>query len=236
MRYLFGVAVGLMLSLAPPIMAQDLRSQEIVVTGSRIDQESFIDEQPAVGLRRMADFLVQPVVIRGDTRDADAREREIRAMLDRAIDRAAREGVELAQGDYIVTTITRTNAAELELEEDRRRPDSQYLSLLVKAPLGGQTVAQAQDAIARFIEGVPEVGRAQMDAEGDPTLSVVGPDTYRDAIIEQIAVDARRQAAVLGDGYAIQLGRINMPVQWTRAGPGEVLLFIPYELHIVPRP
>ena len=50
---------------------------------------------PAVGLRRQADFLVQQVVIRGDTRDPTQRRQEIRAMLDRAVRMAAEHGVEL---------------------------------------------------------------------------------------------------------------------------------------------
>ncbi|KLE36023.1 TonB-dependent receptor [Aurantiacibacter luteus] len=226
---------SLLLVSATPAMAQDLERQEIIVTGSRIDQDDYSDYQPAVGLRRQADFLVQQVVIRGDTRDSEEREREIRAMLLRAIERAGSAGVELAQGTYIVTRLTPQNAAELELVGDRR-PDSELVSFLIKAPLAGTNVQEAQRRIAAFVEGVPEVGRAQMDTVGDPTLSIVGPDSYRDAIIAEVAADSRRQAALVGADYAIELAGLNMPVQWTRAGPGEVLLFIPYELRVVPRP
>lgn len=215
--------------------AQDLMRQEIVVTGSRIDQDDYSDYQPAVGLRRTADFLVQQVTIRGDTRDADQREAEIRAMLKRAIEAGARGGVELAQGSYIVTQLTSANAGELELQNDRR-PDSQRIDFLLKAPLADTSVEQAQARIRSFIKSVPEVGRAQMDEMGDPTLSVVGPDSYREQIIAKVAEDARKQAQVLGDGYAVELVGLNMPVQWSRSGPGEVLLFIPYEMKVVPKP
>lgn len=81
---------------------------------------------------------------------------------------------------------------------------------------------------------MPEVGRAQMDTLDDPTLSIVGPDSYRSQIIALVAEDAKRQAGVLGDGYGVELTGLNMPVQWARSGPGEVLLFIPYELKVVP--
>ena len=173
MRYL--AAAFVLMAATPPATAQDLQQQEIVVTGSRIEQDDYSDFQPAVGLRRKADFLVQQVTIRGDTRDADQREKEIRAMLTRAIEMAGRSGVELAYGDYILTRLTVETAAELELQNDRR-PDSERINFLVKAPLVGQTVEQAQAAIRRFIKAVPEVGRAQMDEMDDPTLSVVGPD------------------------------------------------------------
>ena len=229
------IAAICLATIALPAAAQDLESQEIIVTGSRVDQSDYFDSQPAVGLRRQADFLVQRVIIRGDTRDADQREEEIRAMLARAIDRAAQAGVELAEGSYIVTRLTRENADDLELMRDSR-PDSELVSFLVKAPLAGSSVEAAQQRIEQFVEAVPEVGRAQMDAAGDPTLSVVGPDSYRDEIISAIAADSLRQIGVLGDGYAVELAGLNMPVQWARSGPGEVLLFIPYELRFVPRP
>lgn len=229
----FAAALALSV-IAAPLLAQDLQQQEIVVTGSRIDQEDYSDRQPAVGLRRKADFLVQQVTIRGDTRDADQREKEIRAMLRRAIEMAARSEVELAQGDYILTRLTIETASEIELQNDRR-PDSQQIIFLVKAPLASQTIEQAQVAIRRFIETVPETGRAQMDEMGDATLSVVGPDSYRDQIIAAVAADAKRQAAVVGSDYAVELTGLNMPVQWSRSGPGEVLLFIPYELSVLPR-
>lgn len=235
MKFHLVCVIGFLAASISPLMAQDLESQEIIVTGSRIEQDDYSDYMPSVGLRRTADFLVQQVTIRGDTRDAIQREGEIRAMLRQAIQRADREGVELAFGSYILTRLTTENSAELDLVRDRR-PDSQRIDFLVKAPLSKQSVTQAQQGIRRFIEAVPEIGRAQMDELGDPTLSVVGPDSYRAEIIGQVAEDAKRQAAVLGDNYAVELTGLNMPVQWARAGPGEVLLYIPYELKVVPKP
>ena len=226
---------ALILSIASPVVAQDLQESEIIVTGSRIDQEDYSDYMPAVGLRRSADFLVQRATIRGDSRDADQREEEIRAMLLRAITRSERDGVELAQGSYIVTRLTTENAGDLELT-DERRPDSERIDFLIKAPLQGTSVGQAQARIDAFIDSVPEVGRAQMDKVGDPTLSVVGPDSYRHQIVAMVAQDAREQAQVMGEEYAVELTGLNMPVQWARSGPGEVLLYIPYELKVVPKP
>ena len=229
---LFALLVGL---VATPILAQDLSNREIiVVTGSRIEQNDYSDYQPAVGLTRKGDFLVQEVAIRGDTRDAEQRAEEIRRMLRDAIRFAGRSDIELATGDYILTRLTLENAEDVDLQRDRRL-DAERINFLVKAPLKDRSVAEAQAAIKAFIESVPEVGRAQMDDMGDPKLSVVGPDSYRDEIIAKVAEDAKRQAKVLGDDYAVELTGLNMPVQWTPAGPGEVLLFIPYELKVIPR-
>lgn len=75
-----------------------------------------------------------------------------------------------------------------------------------------------------------------MDAIGDPVLSVVGPDQYRLAIADLVAADARALAARMGPDYGVTVEGLNMPVQWTRAGPAEVFLFVPYKLVIVPKP
>lgn len=222
--------------VATEARSQDLEAQEVVVTGSRIEQDDYARDMPAVGLRRAADFLVQEVVIRGDTRDAGERRKEIRAMLADAIRRAASAGIELSYGDYILTRLTTQNADEVTLEGDSR-PDSERMSFLAKARLGGtQSGEAAQAQIDRYIDSVPEVGRAQMDAAGDSTLSIVGPDSYRPQIAAKIAEDANAMAARMGQGYAVTVEGLNMPVQWARSGPGEVFLFVPYKLVIVPRP
>lgn len=222
--------------LAHPAQAQDLEAQEVVVTGSRIEQDDYARDMPAVGLRRTADFLVQKVVIRGDTRDATQRRREIRAMLADAIRRAGAAGVELAYGDYILTRLTLENAEEVILQNDNR-PDSERVTFLAKARLAGsQSGEAAQAQIDRYIDSVPEVGRAQMDAAGDSTLSIVGPDSYRPQIAAKIAEDAAAMAQRMGQGYAVEVEGLNMPVQWARSGPGEVFLYVPYKLVIVPRP
>jgi hypothetical protein len=132
--YLAGFAL-IAAAFATQASAQDLNVQEVVVTGSRVslEQNEFDDynsERPAVGLRRLADFLVQPVAIRGDTRDEEQRGREIRAMLNDAVRLARQHGVELAYGEYILTELTAANIDELTLDADNR-PDSQRVTFLV---------------------------------------------------------------------------------------------------------
>lgn len=234
MRIIAGVL--LLTGLATPAMAQDLEHSEVIVTGTRIEQDDYARDMPAVGLRRPADFLVQQIVIRGDTRDTAERRREIRAMLADAIRRADRAGIELAYGDYVLTRLTLANAGDIDLASDNR-PDSERVVFLAKARLGGtQSGEAAQAQIDRYIESVPEVGRAQMDSYGSSTLSIVGPDSFRPQIAQKIAEDANAMAARMGTGYAVEVEGLNMPVQWARSGPGEVLLYVPYKLTIVPRP
>lgn len=230
------ISLAVALGLATPVFAQDLASQEILVTGSRIEQDDYQRDMPAVGLRRTADFLVQEVVIRGDTRDAKQRALEIRQMLERAVEMAGKHGVELAFGDYILTPLTSRNLNEIALSNDNR-PDSQKIEFLVKSPLAGkESGSAAERRIEEYVEAVPEVGRAQMDLTGDPSLSIVGPDQYRMQIAEKVLQDSRALSATMGAGYAVTVEGLNMPVQWTRAGASEVMLYVPYKLVIVPKP
>jgi len=224
------------LIIATQASAQDLSSQEIVVTARRAEQDDYQRDMPAVGLRRTADFLVQEVTIRGDTRDPKQRSAEIRQMLQRAVQMAGKYGVQLAFGDYILTPLTLQNMDEVTLTNDNR-PDSQKLEFLIKSPLGAaDTGSAAQKRIEGFIDAVPEVGRAQMDESGDASLSIVGPDQYRAQIADKVMEDARALATRMGPGYAVTIEGLNMPVLWTRAGASEVMLYIPYKLVVVPKP
>lgn len=222
--------------LATPSLAQDLQSQEIIVTGNRVAQDGYQRDMPAVGLRRTADFLVQEVVIRGDTRDPKQRALEIHQMLERAVQMAAKHGVQLAFGDYILTPLTSANLNQVTLSNDSR-PDSQKIQFLVKAPLSAsESATAAEKRIEDYVEAVPEVGRAQMDMDDDSSLSIVGPDQYRVQIADKVMEDARALSAKMGPGYAVSIEGLNMPVLWTRAGASEVLLYVPYKLAIVPKP
>jgi hypothetical protein len=207
------LACAVSAALAVPASAQDLQNAEVVVTGSRVDQEDYSRDMPAVGLRRTADFLVQQVTIRGDTRDQKQRRQEIHEMLARAIALASKHGVELAFGDYILTPLTAATVDDLVIKNDTR-PDSERVDFLVKAPLAGkESGTAAEQRISDYVEAVPEVGRAQMDESGDATLSVVGPDSYRGQIADKVAEDARAMAARMGEGYAVKVEGLNMPVQ-----------------------
>ena len=134
------ISAAVALGLATPAFAQDLQSQEIMVTGSRIEQDDYQRDMPAVGLRRTADFLVQEVIIRGDTRDPKQRAAEIRQMLERAVQLASKHGVQLAYGDYILTPLTPNNLDEIALSNDNR-PDSQKIA----AEAAPTTVTETSD-------------------------------------------------------------------------------------------
>lgn len=223
-------------AFCPPCAhAQMSAGDEVIVTASRRDTDDYSAERPAVGLRRTADFAVQKVTITGDSRDPDLRAQEIYAMLANAIAAAPKAGIALAFGQQRVQALSLQNYRALTLTSDRR-PDSQKLLFLAKAPLAsGGSAEAAQARITAFIKAVKPVGRALMETTDDLTLSVVDPDQYRPAIADAIAADAKAMAAKLGPDYGVSIEGLNRPVEWARAGLGEVQLYIPYKLVVEPK-
>ncbi|NBC35738.1 TonB-dependent receptor [Novosphingobium sp. FSY-8] len=222
--------------IAPSLAsAQDLGSMEVIVTARRRSSDDYSPQMPAIGLRRQADFAVQGVVVRGDTRDSAQREQEIYAMVRGAVALAGKQGLQLAFGEEVLQPLTAANVSALGIQRDSR-PDSAKITFLVKAPLSaGMTAQQAQARITAFLKAVTPVGRAQIEAVDDLTFSVVGPDQYRPAISEAIAADARAMAARVGPDYAVQIENLQAPVEWARSGPSEVFLYLPYRLSVLPR-
>lgn len=228
---------ALLLSVASPGFAQeDLGSEEIVVTGSRRSSEDYDERVPAVGLKRVADFAIRPVWVTGDTREADARHDEMYQTIRRAIELAGAHNVQLAYGEMVVEPITLANYKDLTFSP-AGRPDTNQVRLLIKTSLRGSADAREATArIDRFLKALKPVGRALVEGRDDITLSIVAPDQYRDEIGAIVAKDAAAMAAKFGPGYAVEVRGLSRPVEWSRAGLTEVLLYIPYELVIVPKP
>ena len=224
-----------------PVSAQEepaavsVGSQEIVVTGSRASLDSYSAQTPAVGLKKVADFAIQPVAVTGDTRDADQRHEEMYQTIRRAIELSGAHGVQLAFGELVVEPLTLANYRELTFGTDSR-PDTNRVGLLVKAPLTGADAKAATARIDRFLKAIKPVGRALVVPSDDLSLSVVAPDQYRPEIGRIIAADAAAMAAKFGPDYAVEVRGLNRPVDWSRASLTEVFLYISYELVIRPKP
>jgi hypothetical protein len=243
MRFTMSPSLGaafLLALAAAPAAAQTIGDSEIVVTGSRIRNSSDSPEEqrpPAIGLKRTADFAVQQVAIVGDTGDTPKRREEILAMVRGAIELAERRGgIQLATGTLVVEPLTLANYRNLPFDddEDDERPDTDRVTFLVKTPLAEVDAKAALERIAAFIKAVPTVGRAEMEAAGDITLSVVGPNNYRGRIVQLVAADAQATAARLGPDYAVQANGLDRPVEWARASLTEVFLYVPYSYSVMP--
>ena len=181
-KILIGAVTACVLAGTIPAVAQE---GEIIVTAMRKlvrdDDEDRVVERPVLTpaavqmLRRTADFAVQQVVVVSDTvEEADAH-KEVQAMTRKAIDLAGASGVQLASGELVVEPLTPGNYKELRIEEiDEGEIDGQAVKFLVKVPLApGIDAKTALAKIDKFIKAVPAVGRAEIKAYSELTLSVV---------------------------------------------------------------
>ena len=238
-------ACGLVMSPLA-VLAQDDGGSEVIVTGMRRLNPDHEDEDrvrlvavptPAAVqmLRRTADFAVQQVIVTGDTIDEAARRAEIYAMTRKAIEAAGAAGVQVASGEVVVEPLTLANHNALKAE-DNDEDGGEMVKFLVKVPLtAGVDAKTALARIEKFIRSVPTVGRAEMKAYSEMTLSVVNPEQYRGQIIDLVAKDTNATSGRFGPGYGVEVTGLDRPVQWKQASMTEVLLFLPAAATIRPR-
>lgn len=221
------IALGLTSPL--PAVAQD-----IVVTASRRDDGP--PQITGVGIRRRADFAVQTVTIYGDAREKEARRAEILSTVRNVIDLAAKRDVQVAHGGSVIQPLTLLNYADkLKFEKDEDREDAESVSFVLKTPLREAGNGAAMDRLNAFIRAVPKVGRAVIDRNGEPGVSIVDPTQYRPQIIAAIAADASAAAQAFGQSYVVEVGELARPVRWALVSPTEVLLYIDHDLKVVPK-
>ena len=228
-------ALAAALAIAQPVLAQDdegSQLDEIVVTGTRISGDDW-DGMPAVTLTRRADFLIQSIHISNDTRDADARKREIYDTLRALVADAAKHGLSLGYGgDFLIPVTAKDYQVPLGVRGSR--PDTNDLSIYVKQPIGPtDDVAGVIAKIQAFIKNARLVGRTTVEAEGGVGLTVVNPERYRYDIIALIGADAKKMQATVGSVCKVNLGDLSSRVSWERTDIAELTLYIPYEVELV---
>ncbi len=128
-------------------------------------------------------------------------------MLLAALDRAGAAGVELVTGGFELTPVTKATYQDLPLIS-AGRVDTSQATLMIKVRLAG-SIAEAQQRLDAFIKSVPRTGRGIVDRTGTLALTIVNPDQYRDAIVQLVADNARRYAAMFGPDYAVQVAGID---------------------------
>jgi hypothetical protein len=233
----FTVFACLLLAATPiPAMSQEKEAPglgEVVVTANRLNARYAQQDRPVIGLRRQADSAVMTISFSSDSRDEETRKKEIYAMLQSAMDRAATAGVELVTGNFELVPVTKANYQELPMW-GAGRPDTSKVDVMVKVKLAGSTNA-ADKRIEDFAKSIPKTGRGAVDRMGGLTLTIINPDQYRQAIIELVAEDGRRQAAVFGADYAVQVSGIDGQLFWSQVSGTDVFLYIPYRYTIVPK-
>lgn len=230
MRNLFKVSVAVMMALVEPASAQ-----EVIVTAQRGDFANapsgyagiVLPSRPVITLTRAADYVVFGIRVAGDTRDLKQRRADLLASIRGAIGLANKSGVELATGQYVLQPLTPEGLGNLSFVSDGR-PDTDQTHFLVKVRIApGMDLITARARVDRFVEAVKPIGRSTISVSFGPTLSMIRPDQYRSQIIDLIAADAVASAAKFGPGYGVDVSGLDRPVEWSRAGPLEVFLYLP---------
>lgn len=223
-------------------MASSVAAQEIVVTGSRIQRNSY-DEAPvtvpSVTVPRRADNLIVAVWVVNDTRDAGGRRTELTQTL-RAMARTAagQSDIDLSiQDDGQLAPFTEEMISTLTLGVDGGRSDTSMTSLIIKTPIRpNDTLDAASARIERFVGSIDKTGRTLVTITGEWQLSIVNPNQYRPQVLAAIAADAQSTAAAFGEHYAVQVDGMENTLTWVQSGPLDLAMFVPYSMTVTPRP
>ena len=226
-------AAGLLLFGAAPAFAQNAGVEEVVVTGSRL-QEYDANQTPFVVMKKRADNLITVVKVVCDTRDLSERRAELKATLRNLIKAAQQDKtITLGVGDEIVGVFDET-MLDAVIEPDAKA-DTSRASLVIKTAVSAtDSFDAATGRIKAFVARTAKVGRTEVLFDNKWELTLVGPGQYRSEVARLVAEDARRIAAVFGDGYGVEVQGLQLPVSWYQAGPLDLALYVPYKLTVRP--
>jgi hypothetical protein len=233
MRRILAFAAVALVMAAGPALAQEYRFSANVARGY---SDRPID-LPNIQMQRRADNLVVSVRVACDTRDAAGRRREITETL-RAMARAAGSNAAIeisldAAGNVIA--FDESMVPNLSFFPDDGRPDTSAVTLVVKTPISAtDTVEAASGRIRDFVARAPRTGRSELRIMDDWEPTVISPDQYRAAILSAISQDALTTAQAFGDEYRVEVTGLARQVTWRRAGPLDLMLYIPYQLSVTP--
>ena len=235
---ILALVVGLLATFDVAAAHAQSAVSEIVVTAERragIPQVLQGAEAPHVTLIKRADNLIVSVRVVCDTRDLSQRRDELKQTLANMIRTAAdNPQIELGLG---TTVIGRFDATMFDavIQPDDDKVDTSFAVVVVKTHVtAADTFDSATGRIKAFIDKTPKVGRTELLRDDSWSLTIIGPEQYRGAIIAKLADDARATAAAFGAGYGVSVSGLEKPVDWRQSGPLDLALFIPYELTIQP--
>jgi hypothetical protein len=236
-RTLLAAGVALLIALGAGTMVRAQAGSdvaEVVVTGQRISEYD-VDSTPAVTVIRRADNLIIEVKVVCDTRERGQRLDELKATIRNILKEAAKDPrIALGQDtDEVIGGFDETKLDEM-ISADVKA-DTSYATFILKTNVTkDDTESSATGRIEAFIKRVAKVGRTEILEVGDYDLTLIGPAQYRGAVIAAIAEDARKAAAAFGPDYQVKAIGLEHALNWYRAGPLDLALFIPYRLEISP--
>ena len=225
-------AILLSLLLASMAAAAD-EPEELLVTAVRTDKLTV----PGASLRRPADYLLQQIKVSNDSPDEKVRKEEILQTL-RLMENAAErdKGIELALlADYRTVVPMKPDVAALKMTRGNRVDTSEVtVCIKVKIIPGASNAPALFERLKSFPNSIKPAGRSALDVSGNPELTLINPDQYREQVVKLYAADSRLVTSALGADYRVVTKGIDRQLQWVRDGLLDVVIYIPYEYDVIP--
>ncbi len=239
------ILAGLAIAIATPALAQrESNVGEMVVTGSRTASNGYQSTpgapaipQPHVVVFRRADNLIVDMVVECDTRDQSDRLNELRLTLANVVQTAQADGaIELGVVDAAAGVVVPFRLESLgALLSPGQRADTTRVSIIVKTHIReGDTFEAATGRIDAFLHKIKPTGRSQASRSSEWQLTLVSPRQYRPEIVAAISKDAADTVKAVGPEYRVILQGLERQIAWSRAGPLELALYIPYSMIVTP--
>jgi len=240
-RLLAGLCLGAALAAGAPAHAQS-KDEMIVVTASMIQNEdgggALQPELPYISIAVPADFVLFTVQLETATRSVDERERELEKTFQTLAARVTRtKGVVMEVGRPGNSAPLETAAAREAIETDEEDYDRSVIPLVLKfAVQPGEGFASIRTRAEKFIEEIAVTGRVEAVAGDLQYIGVSEPKRHREALLRQIADDAKLLQTIFGGGPfgppGLSLTGLEGRVKNRPVGPLEVEMYIPYSISL----
>lgn len=211
-----------------------------VFAGDLSSAKSFIvfaySAQPSVSavLSREADFVVMPITIRSDHKDA-TKQFEAIASAKAAILKAAegRKDLRIHSGPVALSARPTSKLASF---SSGGYGNSSQAELHVLIPLAGtgKDVFRCAVTINEFIKGVVLPEKTEIDF-GQIHLGVENPEQYRGALLKLIADEIGKSKKALGTASQALIGGLESPIFVRQADERNVELFLNYTVALTVR-
>ena len=216
-----------------PIVAQaQSYDDEIIVTGSRVD------DSPGIFLEKRGDFLLLDVTIVNDSREREMRIQEMMATVDNFLEAAKGEPeIELSiiDDNDFVRPMTRQNFRDNIYSGSRPDTSVVYIKVKTQIPDNVEDSYELANMLSNFVDSIEEEGRTSFDSDGETAVSVVDPYQYRADVRDLIVEEINAVTTGLGGDYGAMIKGLDGEVKWARSGDINLIFYMDYEYEIYPK-
>lgn len=213
------------------------QTDEIIVTASRINSLNDVGSGPGIVVEKKGDFLLLQVTIENDSRELKTRLAEMDATIKNMLEAAD------TNPDITLSLVGKGNLVRsMNLVNYRsnlvggRRPDTSMAHFKVKTniPENINEAFKLSANLAKFVEGVEEVGRTRILENETISVSVLNPSQHRDEVRSKIIAEVNATIEALGGNYRAIVSGLDGPVKWARSGDFNLAFYMNYSYEIIP--